>query len=165
MTRVAIVSDNHSSAPRGLADVLEGADVILHAGDIETQSSWDEISSLAPVAYAVLGNCDDPADFDEGIPYEEVIEIDGVEFAIGHEPEAAVRARSAASGAGAIVTIHGHTHIPTMSRLADDDLRLCPGCLAHPHDDNPRSIAIVDVEDGKIEDAVIVSLSGKVIMR
>ena len=59
---IGVVSDTHIPArapflPSSLFGLLDGVDLILHAGDIEEESVLDELRALAPVE-AVAGNMD-----------------------------------------------------------------------------------------------------------
>ena len=61
--RIGVVADTHVSEqlprlPREVLDLLEGVDLILHAGDISEPAVLDELGELAPVI-AVRGNHDD----------------------------------------------------------------------------------------------------------
>ena len=62
--RVAVLSDTHSprfwkGCPPAVAEHLDGADLILHAGDVCTADVLDELAAYAPVR-VVLGNNDRP---------------------------------------------------------------------------------------------------------
>ena len=62
--RVVVVSDTHAPrfwkvCPPAVAEQLESADLILHAGDVCTPEVLDELCAFAPVR-VVLGNNDGP---------------------------------------------------------------------------------------------------------
>ena len=64
MTRLLVVADTHAprrwkSLPPTLVPLLEGADLVLHAGDVCVPAVLDELSAFAPVR-VVLGNNDGP---------------------------------------------------------------------------------------------------------
>ncbi len=63
--RLAIISDTH--LPRGARKLpeacvvrLSSANMILHAGDIQTQAFLDELREIGPPVHAVYGNVDEP---------------------------------------------------------------------------------------------------------
>ena len=62
--RIVLLSDTHSPrrwkrCPSAVARVLDGADAILHAGDVCLPETLDELSEFGPV-HAVRGNNDGP---------------------------------------------------------------------------------------------------------
>lgn len=165
MTTIAIISDTHDRLPWNLTEVIGRADVIFHAGDIGSQKVLDALHATAPVVYAVLGNTDeDPSVFTEDIPQAQLVEIDGVEFAIAHKPIDARETGKHTRLDRESVIINGHTHIPMISWETDDVVRVCPGALADPRENYPRTVAFIEVSRGHIEDVRIESLSGKVVL-
>ena len=135
MTTIAIISDTHDRLPWNLTEVIGRADVIFHAGDIGSQKVLDALHATAPVVYAVLGNTDeDPSVFTEDIPQAQLVEIDGVEFAIAHKPIDARETGKHTRLDRESVIINGHTHIPRdhwdMSMAVDNDG--CPRMSRRP---------------------------------
>ena len=55
--KLGIISDTHNLLRPEVLTALEGADAILHAGDINSQNILDQLQTIAPV-YAVRGNAD-----------------------------------------------------------------------------------------------------------
>ena len=55
--KLGIISDTHDLLRPEVLTALEGADAILHAGDINSQNILDQLQTIAPV-YAVRGNAD-----------------------------------------------------------------------------------------------------------
>ena len=60
--RVGVVADTHcpeflERLPARLAELLEGVDLILHAGDVSSRETLAELARIAPVE-AVLGDHD-----------------------------------------------------------------------------------------------------------
>ena len=65
------------------------------------------------------------------------------------------------------VCVHGHTHVPELVSGPDArpaTLVLCPGAVFRSRGDFPRSIAKVEVEDGRVLSARIESLTGSTVM-
>ena len=54
---LGLISDTHNLLRPETLAALEGADAILHAGDINSQQILDQLQTIAPV-YAVRGNAD-----------------------------------------------------------------------------------------------------------
>ena len=57
MKRIDIISDTHGRLSHSLLASLEGADLIIHAGDITSEADWEMLQTIAPIR-AVLGNND-----------------------------------------------------------------------------------------------------------
>ena len=55
--RIDIISDTHGYLSPALLDELEGADLIIHAGDLTSEKDYEHQCTLAPVR-ADLGNHD-----------------------------------------------------------------------------------------------------------
>ena len=55
--RLGLVSDTHNLLRTEVMEALSGAEAILHAGDISSQETLDQLRKIAPV-YAVRGNAD-----------------------------------------------------------------------------------------------------------
>jgi putative phosphoesterase len=116
--RVAVVSDTHSprywkSCPPRLAAELDGADAILHAGDVCLAETLDELSAFAPV-YAVLGNNDGRDVAAWGARETLQLELGGLAIAMIHDSGQKTgrgpRLRRLFPAAGLVV--FGHSHIP-----------------------------------------------------
>lgn len=137
-------------------------DLIAHAGDIgnaDEPAQWvlDALREAAPVV-AVLGNCDYPVYSLDGSPVRQhaVFDLDGVGFAMLHEPESL---RAAVKGAGptqpAFITpaprvlVHGHTHLFRILQTAGG-VTVCPGSVARPKQGNPATLAILKVDAGRL---------------
>lgn len=171
MTLVGVISDTHGRLDRQAYEALADCDHIIHAGDICNPAHIRELQTLAPVT-AVLGN----NDFDE---YGESVGryahpvIDGVKFLVAHYPR---DVRISAFGSGALapgdpipdICVHGHTHIPKIEygkEARPAQFVLCPGSASYPRGGNRRTIAKVEIEDGRILSVRIESLTGRVLMK
>lgn len=81
MKRVAILSDTHGLLREEVVQELKQADVVLHAGDINTQELVDEMASYAPL-YIVRGNND--KEWAEHIPHDVSVNIEDVRIYMVH---------------------------------------------------------------------------------
>ena len=147
--RIGIVSDTHmpqrsSALPTTLFESLQGADLLLHAGDVGELWVLDQLSEIAPVI-AVHGN-DDTPDAQRELPYQQLVHAGGQRILLwhGHCPQRqeemaarqgdafppkldrlAARAKLAAAG----IVVFGHWHIPLFYRHAHA-LLINPGAIA-----------------------------------
>jgi putative phosphoesterase len=116
--RVIAISDTHAprrwkGCPPAVADIVRGADLILHAGDVCTAQTLDELAAFAPV-HAVLGNNDGPDVADWGAPPTLELTLDGLRVAMIHDSGAAAGrpARLRRLFPEAALVVFGHSHIP-----------------------------------------------------
>jgi uncharacterized protein len=116
--RVAVLSDTHAprrwkQCPPAVAAALHGADAILHAGDVCTAATLDELTGYAPV-HVVLGNNDGPDVAVWGAPETLRLELGGVPVAMIHDsgPAKGRAARLRRLFPDAALVVYGHSHIP-----------------------------------------------------
>jgi putative phosphoesterase len=86
-TRIGLISDTHMPQrrrvlPPAVFDLFNGADLILHAGDVGELWVLDQLSEIAPVI-AVHGN-DDTADAQRELPYQQVVAVGGLRILLWH---------------------------------------------------------------------------------
>ena len=131
--RIDIISDTHGYLSPALLDELEGADLIIHAGDLTSEMDYEHLCTIAPVR-AVLGNNDYYRDYGP--------DVDRLKFAGAHYredlPEGSVD-----------VAINGHTHV-TKEAQVGRCLVLNPGSASYPRGTRGPTMARMLVKDGKI---------------
>jgi putative phosphoesterase len=158
--RIAVLSDTHAPRfwkrmPPEVARRLDGADLILHAGDVCRAYVLEELAALAPVR-AVLGN-NDTADVAEwGAPETLRMDLEGLEVAMIHDAGPAKgrlpRMRRRFPTAGLVV--FGHSHIPL--DLDDGALRIFnPGSPTDRRRQPHGTVGLLRVEDGALLEARI----------
>ena len=161
--RVAILSDTHSprfwkGCPPAVATHLEGADLILHAGDVCTAEVLDELSAYAPVR-VVLGNNDRADVAAWGAPEAWEAEIGGLNVAMIHDsgPRDGRMARMRRRFPNADLVIFGHSHIPLTE--AADGLRIFnPGSPTDKRRQPYRTLGKLTITDGRLVEARILEL-------
>ncbi len=120
--RVVCLSDTHLRSEGGLPlwclRRLEGADLIVHAGDLVAPPLLEQLERLAPTV-AVRGNMDALA-LKERLPVRDIAEIGGARIGVLHDPGPGLgriaRLTQAFPDCGAV--IYGHTHVPEIQRLS-----------------------------------------------
>lgn len=104
---IGLIADTHGLLRPQAVAALEGADLIIHAGDVGRQLVLDGLRALAPVA-AVRGNVD-TGPWAADLPDRLDMEADGLRIRVIHirprRPD-----RDVADGAD--VVIFGHSHQP-----------------------------------------------------
>jgi len=160
---VVVVSDTHAPrfwkrCPPAVADRLEGADLILHAGDVCIPEVLDELAAFAPVR-VVLGNNDGPEVAAWGAPETLELELDGLRVGMIHDAgtKEGRLARMRRRFPAADLVIFGHSHIPLDA--ADDRLRILnPGSPTDKRRQPHRTLAELTITDGRLAGVRIVEL-------
>jgi putative phosphoesterase len=88
IARIGVLADTHipdrlKALPAALFEVLEGVDLILHAGDISQPRVLDELRRLAPVV-AVQGNRDLFNRAGRGLPLDVIVEVGSLRIGMTH---------------------------------------------------------------------------------
>ena len=100
--KLIILSDTHGLLRPAVQARLEGADAILHAGDVNTPAVVEALRGFAPL-YIVRGNND--KDWAEAIPHDLTVTLGGVTFFMVHN-----RKEVPADLAGVDAVVFGHSH-------------------------------------------------------
>jgi len=158
--RIAVLSDTHAPrfwkrCPPEVARRLEGADLILHAGDVCRAFVLDELAAFAPVR-AVLGNNDTADVADWGAPETLRLDLEGLQVGMVHDAGPADgrprRMRQRFPNAGLVV--FGHSHIPLDH--SDGDLRIFnPGSPTDRRRQPHGTVGLLRVEAGELVEARI----------
>ena len=121
--RIDIISDTHGYLSPALLDELEGADLIIHAGDLTSEMDYEHLCTIAPVR-AVLGNNDYYRDYGPDVDRLALFTYEGLKFAVAHYREDLP--------VGSVdVAINGHTHV-TKEAQVGRCLVLNPGSASYP---------------------------------
>ena len=155
---VAVISDTHM--PRGgrrlpdrFVELIEGADLLLHAGDFVTVEVLRELERIGPPLAGVHGNVD-TAELRRLLPAERVVEVGEARIAIVHDagPSGGRLARMRArfgDAAGAVV--FGHSHLPLHER-ADDGFQIFnPGSPTERRRAPAHTMGLARVEGSTVE--------------
>jgi len=145
--RIAVVSDSHGRIPPELFEALQGAERILHLGDLGPVELLYELGAIAPVT-AVQGN-NDPAGQPE-LPPRAFFQECGLNFHLRHHPWTSADWLQAEAPA---LFLHGHTHRPAIGTV-NSGYMLCPGSLRLPRGGFPPAYAWLVLERGQLRMSV-----------
>jgi uncharacterized protein len=161
--RVVVVADTHLKRAwpnRTLTDAtlaqLRTADVVLHAGDITQAEHLDLVAELAEApVYAVLGN-NDPELIDR-LPETLEVELTGVRIGMIHDsgPTRGRAARLYDRFPTCDVVVFGHSHVPWNAPGVDGQLLFNPGSPTERRRQPHRTLGVLELADGRVEDARI----------
>ena len=144
MKRIGVISDTHGHLDPKIAELFQGVDHILHAGDIGLPWLILELEDIAPVT-AVLGNNDAGLEFKE----TELVEVDNRKFLVHHvvepaSPEDKIKRRIIRENPD--VVVFGHTHKRFCEKIGQT-LFFNPGYAGKPRFKLPRSVAVLTCDE------------------
>lgn len=159
--RAVVLADTHMRADRSrqLPDavfrLLEGADVILHAGDLVDESVLQLLEGIAPT-YAVLGNND--ATLADRLPVSRAMVLAGVPLAMVHDsgPATGRASRMRRHFPDAGIVIFGHSHIPVNDEGLGGQRLFNPGSPTERRRQPHRTAGVLELSDGAVSAARIV---------
>ncbi|HEV2895240.1 MAG TPA: metallophosphoesterase family protein [Actinomycetota bacterium] len=159
--KVAVLSDTHAprywkACPAAVARRLDGADLILHAGDVCRATVLEELAGFAPVR-AVLGNNDTPDVAAWGAPETLELDLDGLAVAMVHDagPAQGRTRRLGRRFPAAELVVFGHSHIP-LDQTGDGMRIFNPGSPTDRRRQPRGTMGLLRVEDGRLLEARIV---------
>jgi putative phosphoesterase len=164
MRRVALVSDTHiparaSEIPEFVEQELEDADVVVHAGDFDSEDAYNRVSSLAGDEFvAVRGNMD-PLNL--GLPAVETLWVGDQQFVVvhgtgpldGYEDRVLQAVREERDDADAI-GVSGHTHA-VRDEVVEGVRLLNPGSATGASPADEATMLTVDVDGSDVEVSVV----------
>ena len=80
---IGVISDTHGLLRAEALEALQGAELILHAGDIGPSDIIEQLRAIAPVR-VVRGNCDH-GPWAQTLPETEVVSINGRHIYVIHD--------------------------------------------------------------------------------
>jgi putative phosphoesterase len=140
--QVGVLSDTHGHIPQTAITRLNGTDLIIHAGDIDTPEILTVLKRIAPLV-VVRGNMDG-GPWALHLPATEAIEVGRVWIYVLHDLG---RLDLTPKAAGFRVIVSGHTHRAQLLEK-EGTLYLNPGSVSHPRHPSPASMAILNIRDG-----------------
>lgn len=149
--RYDIISDTHGYLSSGLLDALQGADIIIHAGDCCSLSDYERLSKITRVVMC-LGNNDAYVDYGPAVKRLVRIFSSNLRWQVCHYQERLDLVTCD-------VAICGHTHRPFVRRESNGVLLMNPGSTTYPRTNlGPTMGRIIAEDDGTIVSAQILQL-------
>lgn len=152
---IGLISDTHIpdrriKLPQTVFDIFNDVDLILHAGDITSQSVIDDLESIAPV-HAIEGNMDRVVG-EIDLPASKVIEVEGKKIGIVHG-EVYPRGDTQqlyyiALELGVDILVSGHSHVAQLEKIKNVIL-VNPGSPTNPRLSDP-SVALMEINGNEI---------------
>lgn len=141
---IGVISDTHDLLRPEAIEHLQGCDLIIHGGDVNSQDILDQLAEIAPVK-VVRGNVD-RGSFGDSLPLSEVIEYAGRFIYVIHDigdlqidPKAA----------GFRMVIYGHSHIPKIEHR-EGTIFFNPGSAGRRRFKLPITAGRIHVIDGDL---------------
>jgi putative phosphoesterase len=147
--RIGIISDTHGLLRPEALNALQGAEHILHAGDVGDPAILDALRALAPVT-AIRGNIDEGGPCGN-LPPTELVEFSGRSIYMLHDVK---ELDLNAEAAGIAAVIFGHSHKPLVE-WRRGVLFLNPGSAGPTRFELPVSVAWLDIEAEKLNPRII----------
>ncbi|MCC6102613.1 MAG: YfcE family phosphodiesterase [Olegusella sp.] len=148
--RYDIVSDTHGALSSELIEALQGADVIVHAGDIGSAETYTQLAAIAPV-HACLGNNDWASLYGPSVKRKIAFFSEGFRWMVCHYERDLDLKRCD-------IAICGHTHRPFVRRdHHTNTLVMNPGSPTWPRSGEP-SMGRIIVKNETIVEARVFDL-------
>ena len=142
MKRIIVLSDTHGLLRPEVLEYLPQADIIIHGGDINTQTIVDKLRECAPL-YIVRGNNDKEWAVD--LPHSLTFTIEGARFFLVHNKKDVP-----ADLYNTDMVIYGHSHKYACAER-NGVLWLNPGSCGRRRFDQEITFAIMTIDNGHIQ--------------
>lgn len=146
---IGVISDTHGLLRPQAVRVLEGSDIIVHAGDIGSLEVIRALKAIAPL-YAVRGNTDS-GPWSSSLPASDTAEFGGFLFHVLHD---IARLDLVPQTAGVHILISGHSHIPAITRK-DGVLYLNPGSAGPRRYALPVTLGRITIQGKELSPEII----------
>jgi len=155
---VGLISDTHGLLREEAVNALQGADMILHAGDIDIPDVLEGLRAVAPLV-AVRGNMDFGR-LRRELPESDIVEAADQLIYMIHEIDR-IDLDPAAADISAVV--YGHSHRPRIE-TRQGVLFINPGSAGPRRFSYPVTVARVIIRDGQLK-AEIVDVDTQAILK
>ncbi len=136
---IGVISDTHGNVLESAVNAFKGADLIIHAGDIDTPEALNKIKAIGPHVI-VRGNMD-YGEWAEHIRESEIVQVGEVTLYVRH-----IMANTDTIPASADIdgVIFGHTHKP-FYKEKNHIVFLNPGSAGQARHHRPLSVALLEI--------------------
>lgn len=148
--RIDVISDTHGHLSPELLAAIDGCDLLIHAGDITSESDWAELEASVSEIRAVLGNNDWYYDYGPEVGKINTFVYEGVRFSVSHYHEMLPILESD-------VAVCGHTHRAKIERVGHC-MVINPGSASYPRGGRGPTIGRLMVDNGVVLSAQIIDL-------
>jgi putative phosphoesterase len=146
---VGVISDTHGLLRPEAVSALQGADVIIHAGDVGNPEVIEELRGVAPT-FVVRGNID-KGHWADALPMTEVVEIGERRFYVLHDISQLDFDPAAADFAA---VVFGHSHVPSIE-TREGVLFLNPGSAGPRRFKLPITVARISVKVKQMRSEIV----------
>ncbi|MFA9398655.1 MAG: metallophosphoesterase [Clostridiaceae bacterium] len=146
---IGIVSDTHGLLRPFVLEAFKDCDLIIHAGDIGSKDIINELNKITKVV-SVKGNIDKEP-LSKELCKSEIIEIDGISIYVIHDIS---QIEIEPLAAGINLVIFGHSH-EKVKLERNGIMYINPGSAGPKRFNLPTSVAVLSIEDGKINNEFI----------
>ncbi|RJQ46941.1 MAG: metallophosphoesterase [Nitrospiraceae bacterium] len=146
---LGIISDTHGLLRPEAVQVLQGSNMIIHAGDIGKVEIIDQLSTIAPVI-AVRGNMDSDH-WASKLRLTEIVELDKTMLYVIHNLSS-LDLEPAVSNLHIVVS--GHTHRPSIS-THKGVLYINPGSAGPKRFTLPVSVALLRINRTSLDPKIV----------
>lgn len=147
--RIGVISDTHRLIRRETLTALDGAEYIIHAGDIGSPDVITELRRIAPVT-AIRGNMD-AGDWAREFPETAVVELGGMMIYVIHN---IVKLDLDPRASEFSAVVYGHSHAP-MQHTKDGVLYFNPGSAGPRRFNLPVSIGYLTIRAKQISGEIV----------
>ncbi|MDQ1452710.1 MAG: uncharacterized protein QOK38_2576 [Acidobacteriaceae bacterium] len=147
--RVGVISDTHGLLRPEAFKALQGAEHILHAGDVGDPAILDALRSIAPLT-AIRGNIDEGSPCSR-LPPTELVKLSGGDIYMLHDVKK-LDLNPEAAGISAVV--FGHSHKPLIE-WRRGVLFLNPGSVGPRRFQLPVTLAWLHIESDKLSAQIV----------
>ncbi len=158
---IAVISDTHMprggrQLPDACVERIAGADLVLHAGDFTSATTFAEIELIGGPLLAVHGNVDEE-ELRRRLPAERIVGAGGARIAMTHDagPAKGRLARMRRRFPDADACVFGHSHIP-LHEESDGFQIFNPGSPTERRRSPHHTMGLVRVGDGGVAFELVV---------
>jgi uncharacterized protein len=150
--KLGIITDTHGQIHPKVFELFDDVDIILHAGDIDTEDILTQLETLAPVK-AVRGNVD-PYVLVKRLPEKQILTFEGKNILLIHQAldgqDVHENVKEVLAKQKIDIVVFGHTHVPLQKEI-DETLFFNPGGAGRKRFSLPLGVGIIEIKNGKIE--------------